>query len=371
MKKQQLHLNRMLSLFLALTLILVALPGFTASAEETTEEEIIDPVVVVALGDSYASGEGIEPFYGQDKAVANKVNDLNWLAHRSMLGWPALLQIPGVEGVTGNYNADFTDSDVCKFYFAASSGARTVHFSQVQQDKTVRQKGVNNKKKFTQYMPLQMDIFNQITDTVDYVTLSIGGNDVDFAGIITTCATGSTYLGSKKLDTTLAALWANFGETKANIKQVYAQIAAAAPEAAILVTGYPTLLDNTGKGFLISKKEAVTINQNVSMFNDELEALVNECRAEGMNIYFVDVEAAFAGHEAYTDDPWINKIILGAQSQELDYKAVASAYSIHPNATGAQVYASCVNAKIAEIEAAKAAANAAEELPIIEPELIA
>lgn len=28
-----------------------------------------DKVVVVSLGDSYSSGEGIEPFYGQDKSL--------------------------------------------------------------------------------------------------------------------------------------------------------------------------------------------------------------------------------------------------------------------------------------------------------------
>ncbi|MGN0394945.1 MAG: carboxypeptidase regulatory-like domain-containing protein, partial [Coprococcus sp.] len=193
---------------------------------------------------------------------------------------------------------------------------------------------------------------------VDYVTLTVGGNDVGFADIITTCATGSTYLhfGSDelKLQKEMDELWDNFDTTRANIKQVYKDIKdAAGSQAEIIVAGYPKLLDKEGKGFLISKEEATIVNNNVTKFNDEIEAIVNECREEGMNIHFVDVEEEFdkdGGHQAYSSDAWINKIILGNQNEDLDYKCVASAYSVHPNEEGAKAYARCVNAKIAEIE---------------------
>lgn len=49
--------------------------------------------VVVSLGDSYSSGEGVEPFYGQDK---NRTKDQNWLAHRSTKSWPSMLSIKGM-----------------------------------------------------------------------------------------------------------------------------------------------------------------------------------------------------------------------------------------------------------------------------------
>ena len=38
---------------------------------------------MVSLGDSYSSGEGIEPFYGQNESTADKVKNQDWLAHRS------------------------------------------------------------------------------------------------------------------------------------------------------------------------------------------------------------------------------------------------------------------------------------------------
>ena len=39
--------------------------------------------VIVSLGDSYSSGEGIEPFYGQEEEMEVKCQNPDWLAHRS------------------------------------------------------------------------------------------------------------------------------------------------------------------------------------------------------------------------------------------------------------------------------------------------
>ena len=50
-----------------------------AFAEETGDKA--DELIVVSLGDSYASGEGIEEFYGQELEAAQKVKNADWLAH--------------------------------------------------------------------------------------------------------------------------------------------------------------------------------------------------------------------------------------------------------------------------------------------------
>ena len=132
----------------------------------------------------------------------------------------------------------------------------------------------------------------------------------------------------------------------------------AGQQAEIIVAGYPKLLDKEGKGVLISEKEATIVNSNVTKFNNAILDIVNECRNEGMNIHFVDVETEFdkdGGHQAYSDNAWINKIILTKQDQDLDQSGIASAYSIHPNEEGAKAYARCVNAMIREIENEKQA----------------
>lgn len=322
-----------------------------------------DPVIIVSLGDSYSSGEGIEPFYGQNKSLSEKVKDENWLAHRSTLAWPSLLEIPGIAGTTGNYLG--STSSVCQWYFAAASGARTKHFKK-QQNKDYCKKfsdGITLIPHYlsgSQKLPAQLSIFetNDLKGKVDYVTLTIGGNDVGFSDIIMSVAVNSSYLNiywlADPIDEMMAELWANFDTTRADIKQAYENIEYAAGEqAAIIVAGYPKLLDKNGEGFAISKEEAVTINTNVTKFNIELKNLVKECSDSEMNIYFVDVEDVFDGHEAFSNQAWINPIWLGAKPQDIDDLAIGSAYSMHPNELGAQAYARCVNEKIAEIENSK------------------
>ena len=348
-----------------INVLIISLSSIRAYAQD----ENTDPLIMVSLGDSYSSGEGIEPFYGQEKALNEKVKDENWLAHRSMYSWPSLLSVPGMSGTMKDYNMDYIrKSTDCEWYFRASSGATTGNINgettdeyEGKQKKTVRQDGINNHWKFDTFLPKQLDIFNEINGTVDYVTLTIGGNDVGFENIITNCAVGSTYLNLSFLDGVFNKLWRDFDDTKAKIKQAYIDIQkAAGSQAEIIVAGYPKLLDKNGKGFLISEEEAITVNNNVSKFNDELNKIVMECSLMSnpeMNIHFVDVEEEFdkdGGHQAYSSDPWINEIIFGAKNEDLDDMGFVSSYSIHPNASGAEAYARCVNAKIEEIENEKA-----------------
>lgn len=355
-------LKRFVSAALACAMLGSVMP-FGASAAGSS-----DPVIVVSLGDSYSSGEGIPAFYGQDKAWEKRVYDEDWLAHRSTKSWPGQLEFSGVSGIARNYNVKETNSANCKWYFGAASGAETKHISkQTQQKKTYKRISLFKTMQTTYQLPKQLDVFNKVSGDVDYVTLTIGGNDVKFADIITTCATGSTYLhfgsGKLKLEKEIDSIWEQFDTTRANIKGVYKDIRnAAGAQADIIVAGYPKLLDKEGKGVLISQKEATIVNQNVTKFNNRIAGIVNECKAEGMKIHFVDVETEFdkdGGHQAYSDDAWINSIILLKQDQDLEQNGVGSAYSVHPNEKGAKAYARCVNAKIKEIENSKTALRAA------------
>ncbi|MBO4617494.1 MAG: carboxypeptidase regulatory-like domain-containing protein [Lachnospiraceae bacterium] len=346
----------------ALVMTLMVLPVFSLKSMAAT-----DPMIVVSFGDSYASGEGIEPFYGQDKPLSQRVYDQDWLAHRSSLSWPALIKVPGYSGTMSNYRRTGQSSASVQWYFAAASGAVTSDVYLGTQNKKANKTEWVTKwfiptpvtYKSSVDLPKQISVFNQIKGSVDYVTMSIGGNDVGFVDIITECATGSTYLGTSNLNDKLAAVWSKMNTTKQNLKNTYKAIETkAGPQAAILITGYPKLLDKSGKGFLISQEEANTVNYNVTRFNNTIASVVNECKNEGMNIHFVSVEEAFdvdGGHQAFSSDPWINGIILLAKDQDIDDSSLVSSYSMHPNARGAQAYAQCVNAKISEIEGKKRA----------------
>ncbi len=348
-------LSRSLFLCLAAVFLLSCFP-VVSHAESSTH----NPITVVSLGDSYSSGEGITPFYGQGKPLGEKVYDADWIAHRSTLSWPSLLQIPKQDGTKSqtmsHYRADGFQENLAdsssefNWYFVAASGATTDDMK-LGQSKEIDHWGY----KYGLCLDPQLQVFNRVNGTVDYVTLTIGGNDVDFAEIITICAMHSSYLqrfsdGTSELERKIADLWDHFDYTKAHIKSAYKNIeAAAGKQAAIIVAGYPGLLDPAGKGMLINSDEAQFVDDNVLRFNREIEALVQSCHDnEGMNIHFVDVLEKFKHHEAYAYDNWINPIMVPSRSEDIKLD-VKSSYSMHPNERGAQAYAECVNEAIEQI----------------------
>ena len=92
-------------------------------------------VVVVSMGDSYSSGEGIEPFYGQDQTYNNVFDSdfLDWVAHRSEKSWPGRLKVKNVEGTMSEYKCENTDKKKgAIWYFVAASGATTKNINNYQ-----------------------------------------------------------------------------------------------------------------------------------------------------------------------------------------------------------------------------------------------
>ena len=320
----------------------VFLPIITVNvhAETATEESRI----MVSLGDSYSSGEGIEPFYGQNESTADKVKNQDWLAHRSEKSWPGRLTLQGVNGSMAQNRND-------NWFFVATSGAVTDNLTHNQR-KEYDIDGIEGSR----YIDKQLDVFKELGDKkAEYVTVSIGGNDAKFADIITEAAIPHP-LNPGALNDKLNSVWEEFyygidgGESiRDRLYQAYCDIQDAAAQAKIIVAGYPKLLDSNGSGFLFSENEAALINDSVSRFNDEIESIVKSCKADGMKICFVSVEEAFDGHGAYSNDAFLNEVYIGKKDQDLKW-SVSSAYSMHPNDKGAQAYADCVQAKIDEIE---------------------
>ncbi len=334
------------SLLLCFLLLVSIIPCFSlaAMAAENLTEGTDGSRIMVSLGDSYSSGEGIEPFYGQNDAVAQKVQNQDWLAHRSEKSWGGRLKLNGVNGTMAENRGE-------NWFFVATSGATTYNLKNTQR-KEYDIKGVSGSKNIDK----QLDIFKKLGDeTAEYVTISIGGNDAKFVDVVTEAAIPHPF-NPGALNDKLNAVWNEFydgvdgGQSiRERLYQAYYDIqSAAGVQAKIIVAGYPKLLEQNGKGILFSKEDAQLINDSVSRFNDEIESIVKTCKTEGMKICFVSVEEAFDGHEAYSKDAYINKVHIGRNSEDL--AGMISAYSMHPNDKGAQAYADCVQAKIDEIE---------------------
>ncbi|HWU21257.1 MAG TPA: SGNH/GDSL hydrolase family protein [Nocardioides sp.] len=157
----------------------------------------------------------------------------------------------------------------------------------------------------------------------DLVTLSIGGNDIGWSSAVVACLGGTDQqcagVSAAVLDRVRTRL-------PALLDGLYAQIAADAPNARVLVTGYPRLFSPEYGAFLAaSPAEQQTLNDGADVLNG---VIATAAAAHGFT--FVDVTKRFDGHGTNSPEPWITSP-LGPQP-------------LHPNADGWAAYAAAVTA---------------------------
>ena len=159
---------------------------------------------------------------------------------------------------------------------------------------------------------------DNVASDADVVTLSIGGNDIGFAPVITECVVGrqSCVRFDRQVTAELAALGPR-------LSRLYAGVRQRAPGAELLVLGYPRLVadpDRTGLETCagLSADEARWVREK----GEELDRVVRGA-ADAAGARFLDAASTFAGHEACTAEPWMAGISLTTEVS-----------SFHPNAAG-------------------------------------
>ncbi|MBM2623372.1 putative Ig domain-containing protein [Actinoplanes sp. LDG1-06] len=180
--------------------------------------------IYVALGDSYASGEGLGPFEaGTDTPNGAKTN----MCHRSKVDAYAVKVVNGKYLVRPGVKAT-------ERAFWACSGATTESMTKVG-DKTHYQQP------------------KQVPDTVGantrWISLSAGGNNVQFAKLVEACLLGYTAGSARPSVVRLPArplcdaqLKTSSGRVKAlggSLKPLYESLLKQAPKAKLVVVGYP------------------------------------------------------------------------------------------------------------------------------------
>lgn len=355
-------MKRMASLVCALFLLVSLFPTVGYAEEESEQQTQQGSCVIVSLGDSYSSGEGNPDYYGSELSLDKKVKSQDWLSHRSANSWPGQLTL-NIDGVTTKM-ASKRDT---YWYFAAVSGAKTSHLLKENQTKSYK-KGDYQRDNVP--IDVQMKVFEQVAAdgrVAEYVTVTIGGNDADFSNVVQE-GFWSSFGCPSIIDDKLNSVWREFYKEegiRSNIlKSYYGIHQNAGEQAKIIVAGYPPLI-TPKMSWYFSEYVAKNINDSVSRFNQEIEAIVNTCKADGIKICFVSVESAFRTHEAYSSDPFIHPIILGKlpgtigvskeklaaiREEELVDGEMISMASMHPNEKGIEVYRDCVQRKIDEIE---------------------
>jgi lysophospholipase L1-like esterase len=236
----------------------------------------------VALGDSYAAGQGGSLTYDSKCLQSPK-------------GYPALLDAESQIHLRAN---------------AACTGATT---------SDVAEKQLSALKQGTRL-----------------VTLTVGAADLGLSTVLTACTAGTATQCQAAIQSAFLLLPATCGaesELGTRLEDLYAAVAAAAPNALIVVTGYPYLFELLPRDPDLAIK--TQINAATTLLNCAIENAVTDAQADGVNIVYVDVTAQFEGHGIGTlDDLFINGPSAGLPE------------AFHPNAAGYRAYAKAISAAI-------------------------
>lgn len=181
------------------------------------------------------------------------------------------------------------------------------------------------------------------------VTISIGGNDVGFATVVTECGKPAWWGNcNSAID---KALGVARNELPGRLKDVYAQVRARAPHAKVVVTGYPHLFNGRDCHLLtfFSGDEMSRLNTST----DELNAILKrEATAAGFE--FVDVTPTFQGHAVCDNPAWIHNI-----------RPFNIPESFHPTVDGHRAYAGAIGGRLGTAPARATASAAGGERTMV------
>jgi lysophospholipase L1-like esterase len=149
------------------------------------------------------------------------------------------------------------------------------------------------------------------------VSITIGGNDAGFSSVMETCVLSSTTSCLNAVSTAEAFI---AGQLPARLDSTLAAIRNDAPDAKVVVLGYPDLYDLSKSSSCIglSTKDRTALNGGA----DDLDAALATA-AENYGDTFADVRGQFTGHEICDSGSWLNSV---------DIFALSSSY--HPTAAG-------------------------------------
>lgn len=148
------------------------------------------------------------------------------------------------------------------------------------------------------------------------VTISAGGNDAEFADVMTTCVAGSESTCADEVERAEKFIRA---ELPGRLDELYAALREQAPNARIVVVGYPRIYELSGSCWVgLSESKRAAVNSGA----DALAEVIAD-RAAHAGVAFVDAREEFIGHEICSGDRWLHSV---------NWANIAESY--HPTAEG-------------------------------------
>jgi len=247
------------------------------------------PAPYAILGDSYSSGEGTSNYDADTNTPSNT-------CHRSPSAFGRVYAASSSAFAGGNVE------------HLACSGATTA---------SILTTGLYNE-------PPQV---SELLPSARLVTVTIGGNDVGFAGVLARCVTPLltcedyyTQDDSNNLDAAIENLRGTLAATYTAIKQK-------APAATVIAVTYPNIFEPGSKGATCASIGAIGSGDVEWLIREtfHLDDVI-EAAARDAGIQVLDERYAFLDHELCSATPWVN----GLFSQPIT--DISGAF--HPNAAG-------------------------------------
>lgn len=202
----------------------------------------------VALGDSYSSGVGADDYIDSSGSCDRSTNAYSQL-------W-------------ANANAPASYTSV------ACSGATTADVE-------------NNQ-------------LSALSSSTTLVSITIGGNDENFAGIMQDCNLGSD-------ETCVNEIAAAESDAQSNLPgkldTLFGHITSRAPSAELVVLNYPDFYDLTNDCVGLSQTKRAKIDEGIDVLSSVLSGAASRAGAT-----FADVRPAFNGHEICDDNRWLHSV---------------------------------------------------------------
>ncbi len=139
-----------------------------------------------------------------------------------------------------------------------------------------------------------------LSSATGLVSITVGGNDAGFADVMTTCVTQSDSACISRIDTARAYVDSTL---PGRLDSVYSAIRSKAPNAHVVVLGYPRFykLGTTCLGLSEAKRKAI------NDASDHLNTAIAK-RAAAHGFAFGDARPAFTGHEICSGDSWLHSV---------------------------------------------------------------
>lgn len=300
----------------------------------------------VALGDSYSSGEGIDPYFrdGYDSSTETQPGDIDNRCHRSTRAYAQYIKRPtdgtwlyalasggGDPGTGKRINKYGSDQNVraaegVEWVFWACSGAKTIN---------VLPSALGGERQNDgQYREEHTQLDNPSVDaSTDLITITIGGNDVLFADVLRLC-----FETSCNTPTLRSNLESAIDGLQVSLVRVYEAIQTKAPSATLIVLGYPQIFPPAARQ---SCQKLRPWRGEMDMLRDmgvRLNSVIEDSAAS-VGATYLDPNITFAGHEVCSFDEWI----YGPSTSYKKSRNFVDDESFHPNLKGRAAYAELVN----------------------------